>query len=114
MADEESFEISGELSNSNFEDSFSGGLDSVVDSGSDIDAEAIGTEGNVADTADSEGGELATPKRGSLLSGFSMFDGMLVCALVLIVAASLMMLTELSNYGGLFGLPWKTTGITVK
>ena len=42
MADEESFELSGELSDSNFEDSFAGGLDSVFDSGrgSDIDAEA--------------------------------------------------------------------------
>lgn len=147
MADDESFDLSGDLDDFLNEDS-----SSALDLGTDFNSDDLGLSG--IDSAESEelaplessadfgadlvedaddqieetapaataaaGAGAATasavvaPKRRGMLSSFSIFDAMLVFSLILVTAAALMMAYGLNDYGSVFGLPWKTTGITVK
>ena len=130
MADDESFELSGdfddllnEVSSSALDletdiisDSASiSGIDAVE---SEMDAPIESSVGLVeeADDVDDKATENAVvaPKRRGFFSSFSIFDAMLVFSLILVTAAALMMAYGLNDYGTVFGLPWKTTGITVK
>ena len=139
MADDESFDLSGDLDDFLNEDSSAAlnlgsdldlnsdsvsGIDSVepIESSADLieDADDLveDAEDLVEDAADDAGTESAVvapkPKRRGLLSNFSIFDAMLLFSLILVTAAALMMAWGLNDYGSVFGLPWKTTGITVK
>lgn len=136
MADDESFDLSGDLDDlfnedssaaldlgSDLESSSVSGIDSVetIESSADLiedaddlveDAEDLVED---ADDAVTESAIVAPKrKRRGLLSSFSIFDAMLVFSLILVTAAALMMAWGLNDYGSVFGLPWKTTGITVK
>ncbi len=130
MADDESFELSGDFDDLLNEDSSSAldlETDIISDSGSvsGIDAvepeldEPVESAVDLVEDAD-EPEEKATksvvaaPKGRGLLADFSIFDAMLVFSLLLVTAAALMMAYGLNDYGSVFGLPWKTTGITVK
>ena len=136
MADDESFDLSGNLDDFLNEDSSAAldlgaalssdsvsGIDSLdpIESATDLvdDEDAVdliedadAKTAVVAPEAEAE----AKPKRNrkGLLSSFSIFDAMLVFSLLLVTAAALMMAWGLNDYGSVFGLPWKTTGITVK
>lgn len=148
MADDESFDLSGDL-NDLFDEDSSAALDLGTDLGdsgsvSGIDpiesdlggpfessAELVEDADDLVEEADGlveDAGDLVedaeddaavesaivAPKRKGILSSFSIFDAMLVFSLILVTAAALMMAWGLNDYGSVFGLPWKTTGITVK
>lgn len=141
MADDESFDLSGDL-NDLFDEDSSAALDlgtDLGDSGSvsgidpiesdlgepfessaelveDADDLVEDAGGLVEDDRDAAAVESAivAPKRRGILSSFSIFDAMLVFSLILVTSAALMMAWGLNDYGSVFGLPWKTTGITVK
>ena len=140
MADDESFDLSGNLDDFLNEDSSAAldlgaalssdsvsGIDSLdpIESAADLvdDEDAVdliedadAKTAVVAPEAEAEAEAEAKPKRNrkGLLSSFSIFDAMLVFSLLLVTAAALMMAWGLNDYGSVFGLPWKTTGITVK
>ena len=137
--DDDSFDLSGDLDDFLNEDS-----SSAIDLETDLDGDEASVSGvdtleaEVGDPIESstelvegeqdvveDAGEeveqdaaeaAAAPKRnrGPLLSSFSIFDAMLVCSLLLVTAAALMMAWGLNDYGTVFGLPWKTSGITVR
>lgn len=138
MADDESFDLSGDLDDFLNEDS-SAALDLDTDlngddasvSGIDPIESELDSSADLVDDADDlvvedagdqieDAGDGATqsaivaPKRRGILSSFSIFDAMLVFSLILVTSAALMMAWGLNDYGTVFGLPWKTTGITVK
>jgi len=143
MADDESFDLSGDLDDLFNEDSSSAldlGTDMVGDSGSvsgidplesgsfessadlieDTDDLVEDTGGLVEDAVVADAGvaapasAIAAPRRRGFFSSFSIFDAMLVFSLILVTSAALMMAWGLNDYGSVFGLPWKTTGITVR
>ena len=140
MADDESFDLSGDLDDIFNEDSSSAldlgtdlsgsvsGIDPIeselgepLDSSADLmeDADDLVEDADADDLVEDAGGPAAesaivAPKRRGLFSSFSIFDAMLVFSLILVTAAALMMAWGLNDYGSVFGLPWKTTGITVK
>ena len=70
--------------------------------------------GGAAAGSAAAGSAVVAPKRRGRFFNFSIFDAMLVFSLILVTAAALMMAWGLNDYGSVFGLPWKTTGITVK
>ena len=137
--DDDSFDLSGDLDDFLNEDS-----SSAIDLETDLDGDEASVSGvdtleaEVGDPIESstelvegeqdvveDAGEeveqdaaeaAAAPKRNrsSLLSSFSIFDAMLVCSLLLVTAAALMMAWGLNDYGTVFGLPRKTSGITVR
>ena len=131
MADDESFDLSGDL-----DDIFNEDSSSALDLGTDLSGsvsgidpieselgEPLDSSADLMDDADDlvedAGGPAAesaivAPKRRGLFSSFSIFDAMLVFSLILVTSAALMMAWGLNDYGSVFGLPWKTTGITVK
>ena len=139
MADDESFDLSGDL-----DDIFNEDSSSALDLGTDLGDSVSGIDpiesdlgepfessaelvedaddlvedagGLVEDDRDAAAVESAivAPKRRGILSSFSIFDAMLVFSLILVTSAALMMAWGLNDYGSVFGLPWKTTGITVK
>lgn len=134
MADDESFDLSGDLDDFLNEDSSSAldlgtdlnsddasvsGIDALeseelapIESSADLVAEA---DDQIEDAGDAAAASaVVAPKRQGILSSFSIFDAMLVFSLLLVTAAALMMAYGLNDYGSVFGLPWKTTGITVK
>jgi len=145
MADDESFDLSGDLDDIFNEDS-SSALDLGTDLGDSVSgidpiesdlgepfessAELVEDADELVEDADDlvedagglveDDGDAAVesaivaPKRKGILSSFSIFDAMLVFSLILVTAAALMMAWGLNDYGSVFGLPWKTTGITVK
>jgi hypothetical protein len=136
MADDESFELSGDLDDLLNEDSSAAldlDADIISDSASvsgidpvesELDEPAVESAVDLVDDADDLDEEaedkkaktvVAAPKRrNGLLSDFTIFDAMLVFSLLLVTSAALMMAWGLNDYGSVFGLPWKTTGITVK
>jgi len=143
MADDESFDLSGDLDDFLNEDSSAAldlgaalssdsvsGIDSLdpIESSADLvedaddlveDADDLAEDAeDLVENADDAMAESAVvapkPKRKGLLSSFGIFDAMLVFSLILVTAAALMMAWGLNDYGSVFGLPWKTTGITVK
>jgi len=143
MADDQSFDLSGDLDDFLNEDSSSAldlesgligdsasisGIDPLesdlgepIESSADLvedSAELVEDADNVIEDADEAAVESAVVapkrKRKGLLSSFSIFDAMLLFSLILVTAAALMMAWGLNDYGTVFGLPWKTTGITVK
>ena len=138
MADDESFDLSGDLDDIFNEDS-SSALDLGTDLGDSVSGidpiesdlgEPFESSAELVEDADDlvedagglveDDGDAAVksaivaPKRKGILSSFSIFDAMLVFSLILVTAAALMMAWGLNDYGSVFGLPWKTTGITVK
>ena len=134
MADDESFDLSGDL-NDLFDEDSSAALDLGTDLGDSGSVSGIDTiesdlgepfessaelvedaDDLVEDDRDAAAVESAivAPKRRGILSSFSIFDAMLVFSLILVTSAALMMAWGLNDYGSVFGLPWKTTGITVK
>ena len=138
MADDESFDLSGDLDDIFNEDS-SSALDLGTDLGDSVSGidpiesdlgEPFESSAELVEDADDlvedAGGlveddedaavksAIVAPKRKGILSSFSIFDAMLVFSLILVTAAALMMAWGLNDYGSVFGLPWKTTGITVK
>lgn len=121
MADDDSFDLSGDFSDSIMEDS-SAALDLEADLGDSVSgidaAEAEVSDDLVDDAAEEVAADeaIVAPKRKrkGFLSGLTIFDGMLLCSLVLVTMAALWMAYGLNEYGGFFSLPWKTTGITVK
>ena len=138
MADDESFDLSGDLDDIFNEDS-SSALDLGTDLGDSVSGidpiesdlgEPFESSAELVEDADDlvedagglveDDGDAAVesaivaPKRKGILSSFSIFDAMLVFSLILVTSAALMMAWGLNDYGSVFGLPWKTTGITVK
>jgi hypothetical protein len=134
MADEESFDLSGDLDDFLNEDSSSAldlgsdlssdsvsgidpiesQLDDAVESSADLVEDAEDLVEDAEDAVAESAVAAPKPKRKGLLSNFSIFDAMLVFSLILVTTAALMMAWGLNDYGSVFGLPWKTTGITVK
>ena len=136
MADDESFDLSGDLDDlfnedssaaldlgSDLESSSVSGIDSVetIESSADLIEDADDLVEDAEDLVEDADGAVTESaivapkrKRRGLLSSFSIFDAMLVFSLILVTAAALMMAWGLNDYGSVFGLPWKTTGITVK
>jgi len=146
MADDESFDLSGELDDFLNEDSspaldldaglmgdsgsvsgfdpLEAELDAPIESSADLiedaddlveDSGLVEASGLVEEETAGESAVIApAAKRRGFFSSFSIFDAMLVCSLILVTAAALMMAYGLNDYGSVFGLPWKTTGITVK
>ena len=147
MADDDSFDLSGIIDDSDLGDlsapefgadlgadlsgdlgaDLSGdlGADLSDDLGADSDLSSSGVSGiDAFDTESTPNDEFAAPEdddgfvapkvKRRRRSGLSVFDGMLLGSLILITLASLWMVIGLQDYGGLFSLPWKTSGITVK
>lgn len=134
MADDEKFDLSGELEDSNFGsgidesafdesgfDNSSPGLDEELNdspnSGSDLESSVVD------DAAEEIAGEVEQddaivapkPKGGAkgILADFGIFDAMLLTSFLLICVASLLMFLSLGDYGGLTDA-WRTSDITVK
>ncbi len=122
MADDESIDLSDIPGESSFGDSSQLSMEDLGSaSESGVDRVAVDGMSDASDASqakdsgsgDDDGG-FVLPKRKGLLSNVTIFDGMLLCALLLVTAAAFRMAWGLNEYGGIFELPWKTSGITVK
>lgn len=87
----------------------------VEDDGpSESTAESDSPADNDEDEADEDEATPALSLKQRLIDDFTIFDALLICSLLFISLSAFLMVWELGNYGGIFGLPWKTTGVGIK
>lgn len=87
--------------------------EAIADVEDDGPSESTAESDSPADNDEDEATPALSLKQ-RLIDDFTIFDALLICSLLFISLSAFLMVWELGNYGGIFGLPWKTTGVGIK
>jgi len=88
--------------------------DDLFDDSADVESSGEESAQEVGKTSDEssndpEGAADSSDEKKSLLSGFTLFDSMLLIALICVSLATLLLLVELNTFGKFPGsFPWRT------